>query len=138
MNPEVAGIARMRTYHWSSYQEYAGMHWVVDTTTVLGLFSSFEAFDAYTGSDRDVVSRTNKPGKNQDGDVLNRALELSGLMTSSELRSLPKPKRNELINLLAAEGVSIRKLARTFGIGASTVSRVLKASSDTDGTPLTR
>lgn len=142
MNPEVAGIAPMRTYHWSSYQEYAGIHWVVDTTTVLGLFGSFETFDAYAGSDRDVVSRTNHPGNNHDGDVLKRALELGGLMTSSELRSLPKPRRNELITLLAAEGVSTRKLARTFGIGASTISRILRASSGTGGThggtPVTR
>lgn len=128
MNPAVAGIAPMRAYRWSSYMEYAGKHWVVDTRVVLAAFGSFEAFDAYEGSPKDVVSRHSKPKRGMDdGDVLARAIELAGVATSSELRLLPREKRNEVVRTLYHGGASVRKIARTFGIGASTVSRILKS-----------
>lgn len=125
MNPEAAGIAPMRDYHWSSYQEYTGTHWVVDTSTVLGYFGSFEAFDAYQGNPDNVV-RDRPDARPQDGEVLAHAMKLAGVSTSSELRSLPRPRRNELIRTLTRQGVRGKVIARTFGIGTSTVSRVLR------------
>lgn len=125
MNPETAGMARMRAYHWSSYQEYAGRHWVVDTATVLGLFGSFERFDRYEGSPKDVVRDLRRKGM-QDGAVLSRALAVTGTATSDELRSLPIDGRNHAIRQLKADGASVRQIARVFGIGVGTVSRALK------------
>ena len=125
MNPENACIAPMREYRWSSYREYAGLQWAVDTSTVLELFGSFEAFDAYEGSSKDVVCRASFMVP-QDGDVLARAMTLAGVKTSDELRVLQKRQRDELIRKLASEGISARKIARSFGIGHATVSRIIK------------
>lgn len=122
MNPEVAGIAPMRDYRWSSYREYAGMHWVVDTTTVLNLFGGFKAFDEYRGSQSDVVR---EPSKVQDSDVVVLAESLSNVSTTQELRTLPIQRRNKAIRSLHEHGISNRKIARAFGIGATTVARVL-------------
>ena len=124
MNPEKAGMAPMRSYRWSSYREYAGVHWVVDTDTVLGLFGSFEAFDAYEGSPENVVRRRWYPSA-QDGDVLSLAMTLAGAKTSDELRTLPVEQRNELIHELSRRGAGLRKISRALGIGVATVSRVL-------------
>jgi len=125
MNPEKAGMASMRTYRWSSYREYAGMHWVVDTSTVLDSFGGFEQFDAFEGSSKDVVRRTRRETL-QDGDVLELALELARVETSDDLRKLPMDVRNRLISELSARGASARKIARTLGIGNATVSRLLR------------
>ena len=126
MNPERAGRASMRSYRWSSYREYAGTHWVVDTTPVFEVFGGFEAFDAYEGSPKDVI-RIGKDDSNEDEDVLRLAMELSGAKTSDELRKLPIDRRNALIKTLAEYGASSRKTARCLGIGHMTVSRVLSS-----------
>lgn len=128
MNPEAAGIAPMRDYHWSSYQEYAGLNWVVDTSVMLDLFGSFEAFDAYGGAPADVVrdpTRDTFDSHAQDGDVLAYAMELADVNTSNELRLLPRHRRDELIRRLSSQGVKGKVIARTLGIGPATVSRVL-------------
>ena len=124
MNPQEAGICPMREYRWSSYQEYAGKKWVVDTTTILGLFGSFEAFDAYGASQKDVVTWHGAIA--QDEGVLARAIELAGVSSSAELRCLAKARRDEVVRELLAEGATMRKVARAFGIGASTVSRIAR------------
>lgn len=115
----------MRDYHWSSCQEYAGTHWVVDASTVLVYFGSFEAFDAHQGNPDNVV-RDRPDVRPQDDEILAHAMKLAGVSTSSELRSLPRPRRNELIRTLSRQGVRGKLIARTFGIGTSTVSRVLR------------
>lgn len=125
MNPEVAGIASMRSYHWSSYQEYLGRHWVVDTGTILGLFGSFEAFDAYEGSPRDVVA---KGSGNRDEAILEMAMRVAGVSSSDELRSLTVKRRSDTIRQLARKGASTREISRVFGIGASTVSRITRGA----------
>ena len=126
MNPEAAGLAPMRDYRWSSYREYAGTLWVVDTRLIFGLFGSFEAFDAYAGSPKDVVCEASE-NLLQDEDVLAFAIELAQVETSSELRSLPAERRNEVIRLMGEQGVSARKAARAFGIGASTAARIMRS-----------
>ena len=127
MNPEVAGLSPMRAYHWSSYQEYAGLHWVVDTDLVLGIFGSFKCFDSYVGSEKDVVRQIIRK-QVQDGDALALAIERAQVETSAELRALPRAKRNEIIRYLGERAVPSRKIARTFGIGASTVCRILRTA----------
>jgi len=126
MNPELAGISPMRSYRWSSYREYAGLHWVVDTSVVLALFGSFESFDAYQGSPKDVVRRK-VDSTLQDGDVLSMAMDLAGVTDSVGLRSLPVSRRDEIIYGLAERRISTRKIARAFGIGPTTVQRILNA-----------
>ena len=126
MNPEVAGIAPMREYRWSSYQEYAGKHWVVETNLVIDYFGSFAAFDAYQGSYGDVV-RQFRRNRYQDDEVLALACELSECNSSSELRALSIERRDALIKKLGDRDVSQRMIARALGIGVGSVSRILKS-----------
>lgn len=128
MNPEAAGLAPMREYRWSSYREYAGTHWMVDTSVILGIFGSFEAFDSYTGSPSDVVmDKAEGPcGQHpQDADVLAYCMRLTGAVSSAELRTLPLTRRDSLIRMLSNDGVSGPKIARALGIGPTTVYRIL-------------
>lgn len=125
MNPEKAGIAPMRTYRWSSYQEYAGKRWVVDTSTILTMFGSFEDFDAYKGSSENAV-RQQRRASHTDEEVLALALEYAGCSSSDELRSLQIAERNRIIKALRADGVAVAPIARVFGVGISTVSRSSK------------
>ena len=128
MNPERAGLSPMRLYRWSSYQEYAGKHWVVDTALILDWFGGFKGFDEYEGSPQDVVRKPHRRRENhQDEDALRYAREIANVDTSTELRSLTVGERNELIRRLSAEGMSGRRIARTLGIGATTVARVLRS-----------
>ena len=128
MNPERAGLSSMRLYRWSSYQEYAGKHWVVDTALILDWFGCFDAFDAYEGSPKDVVRKPRcRPELLQDEGALRYACELANVNTSAELRSMATNERNELVHRLSEEGVSNRRIARTLGIGATTVSRILRS-----------
>ena len=124
-NPETAGIMPFRDYRWSSYQEYAGKHWVVDTKTVLDIFGSFEAFDAYRGSPDDVIRPAN--ARRTDEEVLALALQVSSCSTSGELRTLPTGERNRVVRILHGQGIGARAISRAFGIGASTVSRIVKS-----------
>lgn len=129
MNPEAAGIAPMRDYRWSSYQEYAGTHWVVDTGAILEYFGGFNAFDGYEGSPRDVVwdaTRSDYDERLQDEDALSLAMGLAGVKTSSELREITRSRRDEIIRLMSRHGLSGKTIARTWGIGTSTVSRILR------------
>ncbi|MBO4364849.1 MAG: transposase [Eggerthellaceae bacterium] len=129
-NPEAAGVARMREYPWSSYREYAGNRWLTDTSTVLGLFGSFESFDRYEGSSSDVV-RQFRRGRFRDDEALALALQLSGYPTSGALRSLSAERRDAIALRLHEQGVPQRMIARVMGMGPGTVSRVLKQQSVT-------
>ena len=126
MNPEVAGIAPMREYRWSSYQEYAGKHWVVDTDTILSIFGSFEAFDSYVGSPDDVVRQTAHV-RFSDEDVLALAMKHAGCSSSADLRACSGDDRIRVVRMLGNEGVSARQIARTLGIGASSAARILRS-----------
>ena len=82
----------------------------VDTSVLLGYFGSFEAFDAYEGSPRDVVwdaTRLDNDTRLQDEDALALAMRLAGVKTSSELRGINRPKRDEIIHLMSNHGVSV-------------------------------
>ena len=129
MNPEAAGIASMRDYRWSSYQEYAGTHWVVDTSVLLEYFGGFDAFDAYEGSPRDVVwdvTRLDYDERLQDEDALALAKSLAGVKTSGELREVTRSRRDDIIRLMSSRGVSGKTIARTWRLGTSTISRILR------------
>ena len=124
MNPERAGMSPMRSYRWSSYQEYLGKKWVVDSSVVLGLFGSFELFDAYQGSLEDVVRRYRHA--NNDELVLSRACDIAGVTSSSLLRSLPNRERDKVVVRLSEEGFSVRQISRAMGIGVSTTYRIVR------------
>lgn len=128
-NPEAVGMCPMRSWRWSSYREYAGMAEIADTGKILEMFGGFAAFDAYAGSTDNVVSRRTQR-RYQDDDVLEHAIELAGVKSSSELRGLPRKRRNGIIVELYASGAAVRQIARTFGIGVGTVSRAIEGRSE--------
>ena len=121
-NPEAAGIAPLREYRWSSYKEYAGKHWVVDTSLVLGMLGSFDAFDKYVARPEEAA-RQNAYSSLTDEEVVAIALEIAKCSSSSSLRQLPQGERNTVIFKLYDHGATIRQIARALGIGAATVSR---------------
>ena len=121
-NPERAGISAMETYRWSSFQEYAGKLWVVDTSLVLALFGSVEAMVIFHARSVDVV-RTRRVMT--DPEVLKICLEMAGAKTSGELRSAGATERDTLIRRLSERGVNGKQISRVLGVGTATVSRVL-------------
>ena len=127
-NPERALISSMESYRWSSFQEYAGKLYVVDTSLVLALFGSVENMLVFHARSEDVV----RIGQSMsDDEVLALALELGGVSVSGELRGLARKRRNDLICRLNAKGIRGSQMSRVLSVGEATISRVLKEMEET-------
>ncbi len=123
-NPERAGLASREEYHWSSYQEYLGKHWVVDTSLILEILGSLEGFRAYQGCDEIAVRCGTRPSLDDD-QVLDIAAGIAGLDTSGAVRSLDESELGHVCRALASYGVSERQLARVLGRGRRVIHRLL-------------
>ncbi|MDO5709782.1 MAG: transposase [Coriobacteriales bacterium] len=123
-NPERARLASKEEYRWSSYQEYLGKRWVVDTSLMLELFGSLDEFRAYQGCDEKVVRYGRRPAPD-DEEVLNMAASIVGLDTSGAVRSLDEHELRRACRVLASYGVSERQLGRVFGRGRRVIHRLL-------------
>lgn len=126
-NPERARIATMDEYRWSSYQEYAGKTWVVDTSVALALFGSFSGMSQFVARAQDIAYDRKTRRTATDSEAVATAMALAGVRTSGELRGLPKPQRDALVRRLGLEGFRGTQIGRVLGLGKSTVYGILKA-----------
>jgi len=129
-NPREAGICEAPDYRWSSYAEYVGGAALCDTSPVLGLLGSPDAFRRLVASpetsDRRPISATER---RPSGEKASRvAREVLGGDPQSVLSGLPKGERDELLRRLKDAGLSIRQTERITGIGRNTVARAYKGA----------
>lgn len=132
-NPERAGISSMSAYRWSSFKEYLGRSCIADTSRVLSLFGSAENMMLFTARQEDVVLPIDVRPHYTDAEVVALAVSLAEAGTSGSLRSLQRRKRDETIVSLYGMKVSSRQIARVFGIGQTTVMRILNGTNGAKG-----
>jgi hypothetical protein len=95
---------------------------------VLGLMGHVENLVSYVGRKGDVVRMGHKGSSGtrlSDDEVLLLAKQITHLDSSSEVRSLDKKGRPRIMKQLAENGATTRQIASLFGVGKSTVARVL-------------
>ncbi|HEY8500916.1 MAG TPA: transposase [Clostridia bacterium] len=130
-NPIKAGITKdMEQYPWSSYSEYTGVANITDVDFALGIFSAdrvkaIELFKKHTEEEsKDQCLEVRETIRVSDEEVIAQMKQL-GIQTISQLQTLEKKKRNEIIRIIKRiEGVSIRQMARITGISKSVISRI--------------
>lgn len=114
-NPVRAGIAnRPLSYPWSSAREYNGELYLVDQS----LMPDIDPDKVFADFDKHLLYRG---GKMSDEDAANVAKTILGISSPTEVRSLPREKRNEAIASLFASGMRNNQIARITGIPSSTV-----------------
>ena len=124
-NPERAEICSMERYRWSSFQEYAGKNYLVDTSLVLGLIGSAERLAAFHARRDDVAFvRVVRKGMT-DEEAIERAKHLLGDNALLQLRSSQRGVRNHALRLLYRDGCTAVQLARLAEIGVKTVRRAV-------------
>ena len=126
MNPEAAGIARLELYPWSSYQEYLGQPRVIDPSLVLSMFSSREEFARFHRLSNSTIGLDIDETRWEEAEHLSRetAIDELGEDTLRNVKSLPKPERNQCIARLRARGLSIRQIERLTGVSRGIIGRI--------------
>ncbi|MBQ9058981.1 MAG: transposase [Atopobiaceae bacterium] len=129
-NPQMAGIAKMSEYPWSSYHEYTGKPRVCSTDFALEVFGGVEQFKTMhrqTLTDS-VGLEANKPRSATrpmpERMVQERVAKVLGSTDVSTLKELPKGERDELLRKLKQAGLSIRQIERLTGIGRGVIARI--------------
>lgn len=130
-------VSNIYHWKWSSLHEYYGNPIlkpnIIDTETILSMFSdniehAIELFKIYNEAINEDLHMDNNI-KIRLTDRMAEA-EIKKLLQGydvTEIKSLPRNKRNELIgNLKNVEGISLRQISRILGLSANLISRVLK------------
>jgi putative transposase len=125
-NPIKAGIVtNLSNYPWSSYLEYIGkdMMNIVDTTFVLELFSSIEAFKEFIMRENDDMCLEYSTKKIYTDDILSNII--SSISDINNLHLLNIISRNaEIKKIKEQTGASNRQLSRVLNIGRGVLERI--------------
>lgn len=134
-DPQEAGIALIERYPWSSFAEYLRAYdndmtrGFSDSSCVLELFGSAEAFIAYSLSTPDACEpampdlEETEWERHAFADKLAKSLGVS----LRGVKAAPPAQRDTVIVGLHDAGFTVRQIERYTGIGKSTVSRIVRA-----------
>jgi REP element-mobilizing transposase RayT len=130
-NPVKSGLVKeVRDYQWSSWPEYEGQsgHPVIcDIYSVLKRLNAENVYEWVTMPVNedfilDVDSKTNSVIT--DDELKSYIVEMTGLLTSQDISTLPKPERNRILKDLCNYGASVRQIARVTGVAYGVVYRI--------------
>lgn len=122
-NPQKAGICPYGAYRWSSHLDYVERDpkiATVDLALVRLAFPRVRDYKAFMDASNGTVVRPPSGGRIDEDEALDvgtalvRSLGLSGL---SDVKSLNKTKRNEVLAAMRGAGLSIRQIQRLTGVG---------------------
>ena len=122
-NPSKAGVCDAEDYPWSSYHEYAGTPEYAKTEVVLDMLGGPEGFSQFCREDPSVEYLFVEGVRIPDEEAGNVAGRVLGDVGFSEVKSLSREKRDELLRELRASRLSVRQIERLTGIGAKTITR---------------
>ena len=128
-NPERAGICAAKDYKWSSYEEYAGKPWIVDTSMVMGIVNSAHELLNGVADPACVVRTSPRRASLCDADAQAMLAERLGIRSCVAIGSLPKRERNKMIQEASSLGLPVAQMARLFGLGERTVYRIVQNTS---------
>lgn len=126
-NPQKAGICPASSYKWSSYNQFhaspSDSECIVDTSLLYKLIGGGKAYRDFLGvKNDDQCMEYELPVKDDHWaqSVIHRCL--CG-KSGTYLQSLAKKERDQYLNLLKKEGLTIRQIERLTGISRSVVHR---------------
>ena len=131
-NAEVARIADMEGYPWSSYREILGEgsalegEGICDASKALEFFGSREEFARFHAMENELDGFARVDGyrpRLSDSDARAIASRLCGEGFADSLPSMPKEERDRALGTLKALGLSIRQIERLTGIGRGSIAR---------------
>lgn len=130
-NPYKAGIVKnVSDYPWSSYREYVGEPWICNIEFGLDLFSAnetetvklFKEFN--TAENQDQCLDYDQDVRLNDAEADKFIRTISGVRNPTEIQSLEKERRNEVIKECKAKGLSIRQIERLTGISFGVIRKI--------------
>lgn len=130
-NPVKAGISKnVRSYPWSSYNEYITKSSLCDTDYITSLFAEdkskaillFQQFNAQENNDKCLEYE--EPQKIYDDEAIQMIIEISGVKEPLEIQILEPDKRVKVVKELRSIGLSMRQIERLTGLSISTIRRL--------------
>jgi len=130
-NPVKAGISKnVRSYPWSSYNEYITKSSLCDTDYITSLFAEdkskaillFQQFNAQENNDKCLEYE--EPQKIYDDEAIQMIIEISGVKEPHEIQILEPDKRVKVVKELRSIGLSMRQIERLTGLSISTIRRL--------------
>ncbi|MBQ9042413.1 MAG: transposase [Eggerthellaceae bacterium] len=125
-NPESAQICKAEEYRWSSYRSYLRGGGLADTQLVLEMLGGTEKFVEFS-KQPDTFETNIEPESirsrltdDEAREVVNTIVQPLSL---AELKTLPRERRNELLQEIKRTGIGVRQIQRLTGIGLGTISR---------------
>ena len=131
-NAEVARIATMRDYPWSSYREILGKRvalegeGICDASKALEFFGSMEEFSRFHAMENEVDGFARVDGyrpRLSDSDAYAIVSRHYGKGFADSLPRMPKEERDEALRTLKILGLSIRQIERLTGIGRGPITK---------------
>lgn len=124
-NPAKAGLGTTEGYRWSSFHEYAEQRGLCDTETVLELAGGINGFRMLCESRQGAYVEPGRRFPEERNLELITQSVLNGI-SPLEIKTLPKPARNEALRKLRESGLGVRQIERLTGVGRSVISRVCR------------
>lgn len=122
-NPQKAGICPYGAYRWSSHLDYVERDpdiATVDLAFVRFAFTRVRDYQTFMNASNVVVVRPSTGGRIDEDEALDVGISLVrlfGLSELSDVKSLDKTKRNEVLAAMRGAGLSIRQIQRLTGVG---------------------
>lgn len=122
-NPQKAGICPYGAYRWSSHLDYVERDpdiATVDLAFVRFAFPRVRDYQTFMNASNVVVVRPSTGGRIDEDEALDVGISLVrlfGLIELSDVKSLEKTKRNEVLAAMRGAGLSIRQIQRLTGVG---------------------
>lgn len=141
-NPIKAGVSRnVAESKWTSYQEYMGKTYLVDTnaafyylsnglyknqrSSIKDVYNGISQFEQFMNANDDDIFLDYNVSKRLSDDELCHKIQQLGICNINELQHFHKKERDEMLKKLKAiDGASIRQLSRVTGISKSVIGRV--------------
>lgn len=111
-------------YRWSSYREYLGNQGLANTSFVLDVFGSMEAFSSFHEREEQVHPQVfRNSAESKDAWVQAALRSVLGDLNPYDVRAMSKSERNDILRQLKEAGLSIRQIERATSIGRGIISR---------------
>lgn len=122
-NPAKAGVARVDSYPWSSYGEYLTGARIISDGMVLEMVGGRSGFRRFSRDELYAAYYPRISRRVPDRDALQAARSALPSLKLSEVKALPRPRRDKALRTLRSAGITVRQIERLTGIGRSTITR---------------
>ena len=120
-NPKKAGICRAREYPWNSYSLYDNPNTFLDHSKIHELIGGVKELDAFLDNENSDICL--EYDGNPDDLAKEKMRNVLGIDNGFLLHNWKREARDQALQVLKQEGLSIRQIERLTGIGRNTIYR---------------